>query len=116
MYLLSNPVPPNLRSSLSQKIPLSLELASSPEPFVLRDHRMNITAKSPESGHLGRFKHGGRSFGAELVKGGFSHLEIKGKSQRPVYLSYQKWEDPSSEDTKLWGQDTVETQRIIVRS
>ena len=47
--------------------------------------RMNITSKSPESGHLGDSNMGGE-FGAELVKAGFSHLVITGKSRSPVYL------------------------------
>ena len=47
--------------------------------------RLNITSKSPESGHLGDTNMGGE-FAAELVKAGFSHLVITGKSERPVYL------------------------------
>ena len=47
--------------------------------------RMNITTKSPESGHLGDSNIGG-DFGAELVQAGLSHLVITGKSRNPVYL------------------------------
>ena len=74
--------------------------------------RMNITAKSPESGHLGDSNVGG-DFGAELVKAGFSHLVITGKSQRPVYLLIKNEEVEILDAKKLWGLDTVETQRII---
>jgi aldehyde:ferredoxin oxidoreductase len=35
--------------------------------------RMNITSRSPESGHLGDSNMGGE-FGAEMVKAGLSHL------------------------------------------
>ena len=47
--------------------------------------RLNISSKSPESGHLGDTNVGGE-FAAELVKAGFSHLVITGKSEKPVYL------------------------------
>ena len=74
--------------------------------------RMNITAKSPESGHLGDSNMGG-DFGAELVKAGFSHLVITGKSQRPVYLVIKNGEVEIGDAQKLWGLDTVETQKTI---
>jgi aldehyde:ferredoxin oxidoreductase len=48
--------------------------------------RMNITAKSPESGLLGDSNMGGH-FGSELVKAGLSHLVITGRSPVPVYMS-----------------------------
>jgi len=47
--------------------------------------RLNVTSKSPESGHLGDSNMGG-DFGAELIKTGFSHLVITGKSEGPIYL------------------------------
>ena len=47
--------------------------------------RMNITSRSPESGHLGDSNMGGE-FGAEMVKAGLSHLVITGKSKKPVTL------------------------------
>jgi len=47
--------------------------------------RLNISSKSPESGHIGDTNMGG-DFAAELVKAGFGHLVITGKSKRPVYL------------------------------
>jgi len=74
--------------------------------------RMNITAKSPESGHLGDSNMGG-DFGAELVKAGLSHLVITGKSQKPVYLLIRNRKVEIRDTQKLWGKDTVETQKII---
>ena len=74
--------------------------------------RMNITSKSPESGHLGDSNMGG-DFGAELVKAGLSHLVIEGKSPKPVYLVIRNWELEIRDAGKLWGQDTVETQKLI---
>lgn len=74
--------------------------------------RMNITAKSPESGHLGDSNMGG-DFGAELVQAGFSHLVITGRSQKPVYLMIKNGEIEIRDAKPLSGLDTVETQKKI---
>jgi len=74
--------------------------------------RMNITSKSPESGHLGDANVGG-DFGAELVKSGMSHLVIKGKSESPIYLLIKNGEVEIRDAQKLKGLDTVETQKRI---
>ncbi len=74
--------------------------------------RINITAKSPESGHLGDSNMGG-DFGAELVKAGFSHLVITGKSQRPVYLLIRDGKIEFRDAEPFSGLDTVQTQRKI---
>jgi len=74
--------------------------------------RINITSRSPESGHLGDSNMGG-DFGAELVKAGLSHLVITGKSQKPVYLLIRNDEIEIRDAQKLKGLDTVKTQRKI---
>src|SRR4030043_2159017 len=76
--------------------------------------RINITAKSPESGHLGDSNMGG-DFGAEFEKTGLSHLVVKGKSQKPVYLFIRNGEVEIRGAQKLWGLDTIDTQRMIRR-
>ncbi|MGD0234790.1 MAG: aldehyde ferredoxin oxidoreductase family protein [Syntrophorhabdales bacterium] len=74
--------------------------------------RLNITSKSPESGHLGDTNMGGE-FAAELVKAGFSHLVITGKSERPIYLLVKDGTLEIRSALHLKGVDTVETQRRI---
>jgi aldehyde:ferredoxin oxidoreductase len=74
--------------------------------------RINITSKSPESGHLGDSNMGGE-FGAELVKAGLSHLVITGKSKKPVYLVIKNDEIEIRDAQNLKGLDTVETQKKI---
>lgn len=74
--------------------------------------RINITSKSPESGHLGDSNMGG-DFGAELIKAGLSHLVITGKSKRPVYLFIKNGEIEIRDGQKLKGLDTVKTQKKI---
>lgn len=74
--------------------------------------RVSIASKSPESGHLGDANMGGE-FGAELVKAGFSHLVITGRSPKPAYLLIRNGEIQIRSGRALMGLDTVETQRKI---
>jgi aldehyde:ferredoxin oxidoreductase len=74
--------------------------------------RLNISARSPESGHLGDANMGGE-FGAEFVKAGMSHLLIRGKSQSPVYLFIENGRIEIRDAQELTGLDTVETQKRI---
>ncbi|MEJ2724206.1 MAG: aldehyde ferredoxin oxidoreductase N-terminal domain-containing protein [Deltaproteobacteria bacterium] len=74
--------------------------------------RINITSKSPESGHLGDSNMGG-DFGAELVKAGLSHLVVTGKSRKPVYLLIRNRSIDIRDARELRGLDTLETQRKI---
>ena len=74
--------------------------------------RIHISTKSPESGHLGDSSMGG-DFGAELVKAGFSHLVITGRSDSPVYLFVRDGNVEIRDGRKLKGLETVQTQRKI---
>ncbi len=74
--------------------------------------RLNISAKSPESGYLGDSNMGG-DFAAELVYAGFSHLAIQGESESPVYLWVKNDQIEVRDASHLWGLDTVETQLAI---
>ena len=107
---------------------LSHSYASVPDPFSPQNPlifgaglltglpgfgaRMNITSRSPESGHLGDSNMGGE-FGAEMVRAGVSHLVITGKSQRPVYLFIRDGKIDFCDASKLKGLDTIETQKRI---
>ena len=74
--------------------------------------RLSVASKSPESGHLGAANMGG-DFGAELVKAGFSHLVITGRSRRPAFLAIRNGEIRIHSARTLMGLDTVETQKKI---
>lgn len=74
--------------------------------------RMNISARSPESGYLGDSNIGGE-FGAELKASGIDSLFIVGQSKSPVYLWVHDGEVEIRDATHLWGKDTVQTQREI---
>lgn len=110
MYLLSKSYSPDL-DPLSPENPLifGAGLLTGTLGF---GSRINICSKSPESGHLGDSNMGG-DFGAELVKGGLGHLVIKGKSPKPVYSLIRNGKVEIRDAQKLWGRDTVETQKMI---
>jgi aldehyde:ferredoxin oxidoreductase len=110
MYLLSKFYSPHL-DPLSPENPLIFG-AGLLTGILGFGSRMNITAKSPESGHLGDSNVGG-DFGSELVKAGFGHLVIKGKSQKPVYLLIKNKKVEIQDAQKFWGLDTIQTQRMI---
>jgi aldehyde:ferredoxin oxidoreductase len=74
--------------------------------------RMNITSRSPESGHLGDSNMGGE-FGAEMVKAGLSHIVVTGKSRKAVYLFISEDKIEFCDARKLKGLYTVETQKRI---
>ncbi len=74
--------------------------------------RMNITSKSPESGHLGDANVGG-DFGAEWVESGMNDLTIKGKSKCAIYLLIKNGKVEIRDAQKLKGLDTVEAQKKI---
>ncbi|MBM4305467.1 MAG: aldehyde ferredoxin oxidoreductase family protein [Deltaproteobacteria bacterium] len=110
MYLLSKIYSPDL-DPLSPETPLifGAGLLTGTLGF---GSRINITAKSPESGHLGDSNMGG-DFGAELVQTGFSHLVITGRSRKPVYLMIKNRGIEIRDAKPLSGLDTVETQQRI---
>lgn len=74
--------------------------------------RMNISAKSPESGFLGDSNIGGY-FPSELARCGISHIIIKGKSQEPTHLFIRNEKVEFLSANHLWGLDTYETQAKI---
>lgn len=74
--------------------------------------RMNISARSPENGFLGDSNMGG-DFGAELNYTGYSHVIIKGRSKKPVYILIKDDDVRIKDAHHIWGKDTLETQKII---
>ncbi len=74
--------------------------------------RMNISGISPESRLLGDSNIGGY-FGAELASTPYSHLIIRGKSEKPVYIFIDNDKIEFKDASHLWGKDTWETQKII---
>jgi aldehyde:ferredoxin oxidoreductase len=74
--------------------------------------RVEVTAKSPETGFLGSSNFGG-FFGPELKFAGYDNIIITGKSDKPVYLWIYNDEVEIRDASYLWGKDTYQTQEII---
>jgi aldehyde:ferredoxin oxidoreductase len=75
--------------------------------------RMEITTKSPLTGHIGSGNTGGL-WGARLKYAGYDMVLIKGQAEKPVYV----WIDDDKVEIKeadhLWGKDTKLTSDILI--
>lgn len=76
--------------------------------------RINITAKSPESGILGDANIGG-FFGAEMRLAGFDRLIITGKANSPVYLYLEDGSLEIRPADQYWGYNVNDTQMRLRR-
>jgi aldehyde:ferredoxin oxidoreductase len=74
--------------------------------------RLNANAKSPISGAIGDSQSGG-FFPAELKFAGFDGIVIKGRSEKPVYLSIINGEASLHDATHLMGKLTGEVDAIL---
>ncbi|MGD8475425.1 MAG: aldehyde ferredoxin oxidoreductase N-terminal domain-containing protein, partial [Anaerolineae bacterium] len=75
--------------------------------------RHEICAISPLTGIWGESNSGG-FWGAELRFAGYDGIVIRGRSERPVWLSIIEGQPPSLHDAvNLWGLDTYETQQRL---
>ncbi|MFC1914812.1 aldehyde ferredoxin oxidoreductase family protein [Chloroflexota bacterium] len=74
--------------------------------------RVEVTAKSPETGYLGSSNFGG-NFGPELKFAGYDHIVITGKADKPIYLWIYNDQVEIKDASHLWGKDTYQTQAII---
>ena len=76
--------------------------------------RFTVAAKSPLTGGFGESEAGGW-WGPELKSSGFDAILIKGKADRPVYLSIQDGKAEIRDASHLWGEMTRESQEKIRR-
>ena len=74
--------------------------------------RLVVSTKSPLTDLAGDSQSGG-FFPAELKFAGFDAIIIKGKANRPLYLSIIDGVPEFHEAEHLWGKDTGEVQNII---
>ncbi len=77
--------------------------------------RCAISGKSPESGLLGDANIGGR-FGEVLQKTGISHLVIKGKAKKHVYLFIENERISIKDAHDLWGKSVSQTGVILKKN
>ncbi len=74
--------------------------------------RLHVSARSPLTGLLGSSNVGGH-FGAKLRAAGYQSLLVRGRSERPVYLSINQDGAELVDATDLWGRDSWETQEVL---
>ncbi|MBN2154478.1 MAG: aldehyde ferredoxin oxidoreductase family protein [Candidatus Lokiarchaeota archaeon] len=72
-----------------------------------------VLSKSPLTGLLGEASSGG-FWNFELRKTGYSHLLITGKSKTPVYLLITNDAVEFRDASKIWGNTTRETEKLIM--
>ena len=75
--------------------------------------RHEVCALSPLTGIWGESNSGG-FWGAELRFAGYDGLVIRGRAEKPVWLSIVEGQPPALHDAAdLWGLDTYETQQRL---
>jgi aldehyde:ferredoxin oxidoreductase len=74
--------------------------------------RNSVGAKSPLTGGYGDAE-GGGFFGAELKRAGFDAIVVKGRSEKPVYLSIRDGEAELRDASHLRGKTTLEVEDSI---
>jgi aldehyde:ferredoxin oxidoreductase len=76
--------------------------------------RLNVSAKSPQTGILGDSNVGGH-FAPELKYAGFDQVVIEGRSDRPIYLYIQNGVVEFRDASGLWGMKVKEAFEAIRR-
>ena len=76
--------------------------------------RVDVMTKSPVTGFLGDSNMGGQ-WPAELKYAGYDHLIVRGRSEKPVYISIDNDEVRILDASNIWGRDTLTTPGIIRR-
>jgi aldehyde:ferredoxin oxidoreductase len=75
--------------------------------------RHEVCALSPLTGIWGESNSGG-FWGAELKFSGYDGIVVRGRSEKPVWLSLIEGQPPALHDASdLWGLDTYETQQRL---
>ena len=75
--------------------------------------RHEVCALSPLTGIWGESNSGG-FWGAELKFSGYDGIVVRGRSEKPVWLSIVEGQPPALHDAAgLWGLDTYETQQRL---
>lgn len=74
--------------------------------------RTEVAAKSPVTGGLGTTNFGG-FWGPQAKWAGYDHIVMKGKSEKPVFISIRDDTVETRDARELWGKDTYATQDLI---
>lgn len=77
--------------------------------------RWMVVGKSPLTGGWGEANCGGY-FSPAIKRCGYDGIFFSGASDKPVYLSVDPDSASLHDASHLWGKDTVETEKILIRS
>jgi aldehyde:ferredoxin oxidoreductase len=98
--------------SLSPENVITVMISPTTGTSISGQSRVNVNAKSPISGTIGDSQ-GGGFFPAELKFAGFDGIVIKGRSEKPVYLSILHGEVKLQDASHLTGKLTGEVETLI---
>lgn len=74
--------------------------------------RTEVGAKSPVTGWVGQSNFGGY-WGPQVKWAGYDHIIIKGKADKPVFISINDEGAQILDATDLWGHTTIDTQEMV---
>jgi len=97
---------------LSPENVLTLMTSVTTGAAISGQSRLNANAKSPMSGAIGDSQAGG-FFPAELKFAGYDGIVIKGRSNKPVYLSIQNGKVAFHDASHLMGKVTGEVDALL---
>ena len=98
--------------SLSPENVITVMISPTTGTSISGQSRVNVNAKSPISGTIGDSQ-GGGFFPAELKFAGFDGIVVKGRSEKPVYLSILHGEVKLQDASHLTGKLTGEVETLI---
>ncbi|MBA4376007.1 MAG: aldehyde:ferredoxin oxidoreductase [Anaerolinea sp.] len=111
LHYILNEVPKGIEPLSPENI-LTLMLSVTTGAPISGQSRINANAKSPMTGGIGDSQAGG-FFPAELKFAGFDGIVIRGKSQKPVYLSILHGTAKLNDASHLWGKQTREVDQAV---
>jgi len=111
MYYLLKELPAGV-DPLGPENVLVLALSVLTGTAISGQSRMTAAAKSPLTGGIGDSQ-GGGFFPAELKFAGFDAVVIKGRAEKPVYLSIHDGQYELRDASHLWGKITGEAEAAI---
>ncbi len=95
--------------ALSPENPIVLGVGPLVGTSLPSTSRVYAVSKLPATGTIGWCGAGGFTLGAMFKNAGFDHVIIRGRSERPVYLSISDDDVRLNSATHLWGSTVEET-------
>lgn len=98
--------------ALSEKNVLAFGVGPLVGTFAPTANRTDVSGKSPLTNLLGS-TNSGYSWGPDLKFAGYDHLVLKGKADKPVYVSVSDGKAEILDAGSTWGKDAWDTIRTI---